>query len=81
MDASSKNAIQMTATKPLSDSRRMLATLKVPHKFHEPSKTDGQSMNQDQETEDADFDLHISNYFNPFSSQWYILCLSAYDWF
>lgn len=35
MDASSKTATQMTATKPLSDARRMLATLKVPHKFHE----------------------------------------------
>lgn len=81
MDASSKTATKMTATKPLSDARRMLATLKVPHKFHEPSKTDGQSMKQDQEAEDADFDQRISNYFNPFSSQWYILCLSAYDWF
>ena len=69
MDASSKSATQMTATKPLSNARRILATLKVPHKFHEASNTDGQSMKQDQEAEDADFDQRISNYFNPFSSQ------------
>ena len=69
MDASSKTATQMTATKPLTESRRMLATLKVPHKFHEACMVDGQSKEQNQASEDTDFDLHISNYFNPFSSQ------------
>ena len=35
MDSGAKTANQMTSSKPLSEARRMLATLKVPRKFHE----------------------------------------------
>ena len=48
----------------------MLATLKVPHKFYEAGyKAEKPCESSEDEGEDTDFDLHISNYFNPFSSQ------------
>ena len=69
MDVGTKTASKMTATAPGSEARRMLATLKVPAKFHDASMAEKLSESQEHAGKYADFDLHISNYFNPFSSQ------------